>query len=76
MDAFFGSRLDSGPGFVDVFFDGSGQGGDHRAVAGADFFGYLMDSSPVTGGGSRKARFDYVYTEAVKLTSDFEFFFE
>jgi hypothetical protein len=35
-----------------------------------------MDGSPVTGGGSREARFDYVYTEAVKLTSDFELFFE
>ena len=76
MDAFFGGRLDSSPGFVDVFFDSTCQSGDDRAIAGTDFFGYLMDGSPVTGGGSRKARFDYVYTEAVKLTSDFELFFE
>ena len=76
MDAFFGGRLDGSPRFINIFFDGTGQGGNHGAITGANFFGYLMDGSPISRGSSRKARFDYVYTEALKLTSDFEFFFE
>jgi hypothetical protein len=76
MDALFGSGLNSSPRFVDVVTVGTCQRTDDRAISGPDFFGYLMDSRPISGRCSREARFDDVDAEAMELSSDFEFFFE